>query len=117
MMKNVSNNAVLTNANASPMKDGIADNNTRFSMGRMLFTKTMNERYQPNDYLQKKLYGSKDASSRTHRLHYQAVGKGSFNEANSPNSFVNTKDINVTKDALRRVRAGGYVVPPKVTNK
>ena len=53
----------------------------------------------------------------TNKVKYQAIGKGSMNASGTDNSFINTKDVNVTSSALRRTRAGGYVVPPKVTNK
>lgn len=115
--RNVINNAILSNTNASPMKAGVSDGTSGFSSGRMLFSNTTNVKPNNDDYMKKKWMGSKDSSSRTQKLSYQAIGKGSFNKAGEDNSFVNTKDINVTKSALTRVRASGYVVPPKVTNK
>lgn len=115
--RNVSNNAVLSNKNASPMKAGVADNTSRFSSGRFMFANINNKKETPEVYLQKKWYGSNSSSLRTDKIRSQAIGKGSFNNTETNNSFINTKDINITSSALRRTRAGGYVVPPKVTNK
>lgn len=115
--RNVSNNAVLSNKNASPMKSGVADNTSRFSRGRTMFTNLNNKNESQEVYLQKKWYGSTTSSLRTDKVKYQAIGKGSMNASGADNSFINTKDVNVTSSALRRTRAGGYVVPPKVTNK
>lgn len=115
--RNVSNNAVLSNKNASPMKSGIADNSSRFSNGRSMFANINNKKESQEVYLQKKWYGSTSSSLRTDKIRSQAIGKGSFNDAGTNNSFINTKDVNDSASALRRTRAGGYVVPPKVTNK
>lgn len=115
--RNVSNNAVLSNKNASPMKSGVADNTSRFSRGRNMFTNLNNKKESQEVYLQKKWYGNTTSSLRTDKVKYQAIGKGSMNASGTDNSFINTKDVNVTSSALRRTRAGGYVVPPKVTNK
>jgi hypothetical protein len=43
-----------------------------------------------------------------------AVGKGTFNDLGKPTAFTSEKK-HVVNAALRRSRAGGYVVPAKAT--
>jgi len=61
----------------------------------------------------KKWYGNRDASQVTTNRRTNQVGAGSLNAPNSPMGFTTNTDINTTRDALRRVRAGGAVAPAK----
>jgi len=65
--------------------------------------------------VQKKWMGStnRDASQITVNRRTNNVGSGSLNYDNKLMSFTAYKDVNVVNDALRRVRAGGSVAPPK----
>jgi hypothetical protein len=67
--------------------------------------------------LQKKCYGNRDASQIVANRRVQAVGKGTFNAANTPLQFVTKNDKINIYDARRRVRSGGSRVPPIVGHK
>lgn len=110
--QNILNNAITTAKNGSPMKAGVSDGTSSFSRGKMLYSNTVHSNNNV-PIASKKHFGNKDASSITHRKKYQALGKAVVNEANQPMSLISTKNINDTKQALTRVRAGGYMVPPK----
>jgi hypothetical protein len=107
---NVLNNAIVNATNGSPMKAGVSDGTSGFARGRMMFSHGASSTIDPT----KKYFGSKDASSLIERRKYQAIGKVGINRNNEPLSFISTKDVNDTSQALTRVRAGGYMVPPKV---
>jgi hypothetical protein len=63
--------------------------------------------------IQKKWSANRDASQVTVNRRTNSVGTGSLNYANRLTSFTTYKDVNVVNDALRRVRGGGAVAPPK----
>jgi hypothetical protein len=63
--------------------------------------------------VQKKWSANRDASQITVNRRTNSVGKGSMNYDNKLMAFTAYKDVNVVNDALRRVRAGGSVAPPK----
>jgi hypothetical protein len=106
------NNAITTAKNGSPMKAGVSDGTSSFSRGKMLYTNAVHSNNNV-PIASKKHFGSRDASSITERRKYQALGKSVVNATGEPMSLISTKDVNDTKQALTRVRAGGYMVPPK----
>jgi hypothetical protein len=58
--------------------------------------------------------GNRDASTIISKRRVNSVGNGSLNASGGQISFTTVRDINVTNNALRKVRAGGaYVPPPK----
>jgi len=67
------------------------------------------------DY-KKKWYGNRDASQIVANRRVNSVGSGSMNAANKPLSFTSDNDRNTQRDARKRVRSGGAVVPAKVTH-
>jgi hypothetical protein len=104
-----------------PQKDITSVNEHAFAMHRSSFSKIMaTEREETGEILKKKnFYGgsrNKDASSII-RSRAIAGTKSSFTAKDGALSFQGTKDINDTRQALRRTRSGGAVVPPKVTHK
>ena len=108
------NNAALLASKAMPQKDSTSDNTSSFEMGRQTYintypTVTMTTQQKIN----KKWYGNKDASQVTSNRRNTEIGVGSLNASKNLMSFTTYKDINTTNDALRRVRAGGSVAPPK----
>lgn len=138
------NNGILSTKNAMPQKDLTSDNNSTFEMNRKIFTKTY---YPTNSFsnlqsgttmieqsalglannkiiisggksiLQKKwIGGNRDASQIIKNRRVYSTGSGSSSGSGST-SFKNVKDNNTARDALVRTRAGGYVAPPKVTQK
>jgi hypothetical protein len=103
------NNGTLSAIKAMPQKDSTSDGTSDFAMSR----KTYYETYTSAAALRQKKFigGNRDASSVVARRRTTEVGVGTLNAANKPLSFTTTRDINVTNNALRRVRAGGAYVP------
>ena len=102
------NNSVLTHKGAMPSKTGSADSDASFAMARSIFSSVNFAQTPP---LKKKLLQSRDAWSVLERRKNGSVGQ-SVNTAGNAIS-VATKHDNSAADALRRVRGGGAVVPPK----
>jgi len=110
------NNGTLSSLKAMPQKDITSDGASSFAMGR----KNYYETYAPapsNAVLKQKKFigGNRDASSVVARRRATEIGVGTMNSGAKPLSFTTVKDINVTNNALRRVRAGGAYVPPAKT--
>ena len=104
-----------------PQKDITSINENTFSMQRSIFTKTTStERHETGDVLlMKKFYGgsrNRDASSVIRDRSITGT-QSSFTDKDGELSFQGTKDINDTRQALRRTRSGGAIVPSKVTNR
>lgn len=119
--KNAINNGILSTIKPSPMKDITSDGNNSFSMNRQQFVKTnlTETTSTPVILLHKKWYGAnnKDASSITDSRRILEIGNGSLNASKKPFAFKTTSDINVSREALKRVRCGGCVVPAKKIHK
>jgi hypothetical protein len=109
------NNGALKFINAMPQKDSTSDGESSFEMARKIYTKT-NQPYQSKTVSNTKKWvgGNRDSSSFTTNRKNSTIGKGSINtNLNQTVSFTTYKDVNTVYDALRRVRAGGAVAPPK----
>lgn len=102
------NNAVLSTNNAMPRKDSTSVNESSFQLSRKTYVDTV-----PNTS-EMKWYGNRDASDVSRRRRVHAVGKGTFNDLGKSLSFT-SENKHVVNSALRRSRAGGYIVPPKST--
>jgi hypothetical protein len=108
------NNGTLNAIKAMPQKDSTSDNNSSFEMGRRTYAKTLpNLTQQAPQNLEKKWSGNRDASQVAANRRNKAIGVGSLNAKNVPTSFTTHKVVNTVNDAIRRVRAGGAVAPPK----
>jgi hypothetical protein len=132
------NNGALSAIKAMPLKDSTSDATSEFELNRKIYEKTYTTPLTNKQILsalkpprfsmgglkvfdgthapiQKKWMGStnRDASQITANRRTNSVGTGSMNYANNLMSFTTYKDVNVVNDALRRVRAGGAVAPPK----
>jgi hypothetical protein len=135
------NNGQLTAIRAMPQKDSTSDSNSTFEMDRAIYTRTLPniENKNPStsttynwqarrniqqvtslpsgtssNYMNgKKWYGNRDASQVTTNRRTIQVGIGSLNANNQDFGFETHSNINTTRDALRRVRAGGSVAPVK----
>lgn len=107
-------NGILKASKASPMKDNDADGDSSFSMDRRLFVRTNTDVATPAVIYKKNWYGAKnkDASSVTNSRRIVEMGT-SLNAKKEDFSFKTTRDINVTREALKRTRCGGCVVPAK----
>jgi len=102
------NNGMLNNATAMPMKDSTSDGTSTFSMGRLNYVSAGFTSPNPQ---KKWIGGNRDASQTTANRRVGAIGLGSMTSA--PNSFLSNSSKNTINDALRRVRGGGAVAPPK----
>jgi len=130
-------NSVLKSRNAMPLKDMTSTDDSDFSIDRYKYNR-INQFIPQNqipvthadvdgnsykntvlsdkkDY-KKKWYGNRDASQIVANRRVNSVGSGSMNAANKPLSFVSDNDRNTQRDARKRVRSGGAVVPAKVTH-
>jgi hypothetical protein len=131
------NNGTLSTLHAMPQKDSTSDNQSSFSADRRAYghTSTMyptiTKMNPPHSGInrvlglptvfdgthttkQKKWSGNRDASEVTRRARIQGVGSGSTNvAAGQPLSFESHANANTVNHALRRVRGGGAVAPPK----
>ena len=136
---NTMNNGKLSAIKAMPQKDSTSDGDSTFSVDRRAYVKTytnnltnmanplghfgMGNHIRPTVFdgnqtaAQKKWSGNRDASEVIRRQRINSVGVGSLNAKNQPMCFQTHSNINTTRDALRRVRAGGATVPKKVTKK
>jgi hypothetical protein len=135
------NNGQLNAIRAMPQKDSTSDGDSTFEMSRGIYTRTLpnNPTNTPtthttynwqarrnvqqttslptgesSNYINgKKWYGNRDASQVTTNRRTTQVGVGSLNANNQTMGFATHGDANTTRDALRRVRAGGAVAPAK----
>lgn len=104
------NNGILTADKAMPLKDSTSNNDSSFQMDRKEFIETIPHVIHPEN---KWIGGTRDASDVARRRRLGAVGKGTINMNNNELSFTSPNDINFRNSALKRVRAGGAVAPPK----
>jgi hypothetical protein len=109
-------NGALNGIKAMPQKDSTSDGHSTFAMGRQRFVNTYSTDIPTNQqYTQKKwIGGNRDASQVAVNRKNTQIGTGSVNASGDLMSFTTYKDINTVNNALTRVRAGGYMVPPKV---
>ena len=108
------NNGALSGAKPMPQKDSTSDNQASFNMARHTYLETVPATPETVGVkLEKKWFGSRDASSVIANRRNSAVGKGSLNASGGLFSFTTYNDINTTDAARRRARAGGSVAPPK----
>ena len=104
------NNGILTGTRVMPAKDGVADSNSMFSMGRRTFMRIMPLTAETSVIQQqKKWYGNRDASQVTASARISQIGIGT---AGTPLSFKSSAETNSQRQALNRVRGGGRAVTP-----
>jgi hypothetical protein len=97
-----------------PQKDSTSDGTNSFAMNRNLYTNTLPTNTPTvQQQIKKKWFGNRDASQVTRNRRVNEIGVGSLNANNQTMGFMSHKDPNTVNDALRRVRAGGAVAPPK----
>ena len=111
---NPMNNAELSFPKAIPLKDSTTDGSSRFSMGRMTYTRGKDLKETEN----LKWYGNSPDTHRRafnghvyHRLNFPNTV---FNIHGTATSFTTNNSINVQRQAVRRTRNGGSTVPAKV---
>jgi hypothetical protein len=115
------NNGVLSARKAMPMKEVNSDGDSSFAMDRRVYMRTpISNRTTEGDTLsviaKKKWYGGSSVRDSTVVLEKRVkneVGVGTLNADGNPISFKTVKDVNVTREALVRVRNIGSCVPAK----
>jgi hypothetical protein len=109
------NNSVLQGRSAMPQKSSTSINENRFSMNRVLYSKTIASVISETaDVMKEKQYygpRNRDASSVIQRRNI-LVG-GNRNESGQSISFQGAKETNDVRQAKKRVRSSGSVVPAK----
>jgi hypothetical protein len=117
------NNGTLNGMHVMPQKDITSDNTSSFSMGRRQYVRTLgvdttlvngNMHNTLQNQVQKKWYGNssvRDSSKVLYNKVRNEIGNGSLNASKVDMSFTETKDVNTTRQALRRVRNIGSSVP------
>lgn len=112
------NNRKLTAVKASPMHDINSSGDSHFSQSREQFMRAYSLPLANSIENQKKWFKNRDSSSVIQKKRYNAIGNGSLNATNQPIQLSGQgNDVNRVKDALTRVRGGGYVTSAKVRAK
>ena len=115
MIQNI-NNGALTGIKSMPQKDITSNGESQFQLSRHTYVNThLETALTNNEKMQKKWYGNKDASSVISNRRNNSVGNGSLNASGGLHSMTTYQDKNYENAALKRVRSGGSVVPPKVS--
>lgn len=112
-------NGALIGRKVMPQKDSTSDGQSSFEMGRRVYNQTRSEivsKETVSNIANKKWLGgnNRDASQIVANRRAHSIGQGSVGASGKLMSFTTYKDVNVVDNALRRTRAGGYMVPPKV---
>jgi hypothetical protein len=110
------NNGTLSFLRAMPQKDRTSDGDSTFAMARRDYSKMALPVANQSQNLKKKwIGGNRDASQVTANNRIFETSISSLNSDKKPLSFTTTNDTNTARQALNRVRAGGAMVPSKVT--
>jgi len=117
------NNSILSSRRAMPLKGLSSDNANSFAKGRMLFTRTYENKptteiamLHANKY---NLIGiaNRDASQVARNRRVNNMANGTLNASEKKLAFTNGNEPNSVRDALHRTRSGGARVPAKVFHK
>jgi hypothetical protein len=110
-----SNNGILSARKSMPMKDVNSDGDSSFAMDRRVYMRAPVSSTSTSTS-GKKWYGGSSVRDSTLVLEKRVkneVGVGSLNADGNPLSFQTVRDVNVTREALVRVRNIGSCVPAK----
>ena len=117
-----------------PQKFSVADGGTLFSLGREVYSRAITKEKQDRQALEKAYANNIKLPAKSIKVHDSheyierkrniAIGKGSIpgsRNSDEPTPFtfkaINNSNINTVRNALRKNRNSGYVVPPKVYNR
>jgi len=110
------NNGTLSFLRAMPQKDSTSNGDSSFAMARHNYSKmVLPTTNQPKNVEKKWIGGNRDASQVIANNRIIETSVSTLNAGKKPLSFTTTKDTNTARQALNRVRAGGAIVPLKVT--
>jgi hypothetical protein len=96
-----------------PSADDSTFSSNRASYARSIYPRITNVETEAQITKQKKVYNRHDASSRIERLKLQAIGQSSMRLKEDETLSFKAPNVNDARDALRRTRSHGYIVPPK----
>lgn len=119
IIKNV-NNGILSSRRAMPLKGITSDNDYSFAKGRMIFTRThQNKPTTENGILQEsknKLIGvaNRDASQVSHNRRVNHIANGTLNAFQKKMAFTNGNEVNTVRTTLHKTKSSGSRVPAKV---
>lgn len=111
------NNGILSARKAMPMKELNSDGDSSFAMDRSVYMRTP---VSSEIVTKKKWYGGSSVRDSTVVMEKRVkneVGVGTLNADGNATSFHTVRDVNVTRDALIRVRNIGSCVPAKKIHK
>lgn len=111
-----SNNGILSARKAMPMKEVNSDGDSSFAMDRRVYIRAPVSSDKLETIAKKKWYGGssvRDSSVVLNKRIKNEVGVGTLNAGGNPTAFKTVKDVNVTREALVRVRNIGSCVPAK----
>ena len=111
-----SNNGILSARKAMPMKEVNSDGDSSFAMDRRVYMHTPISSDNLEIVAKKKWYGGSSVRDSTLVIEKRVkneIGVGSLNADGNALSFKTVKDVNVTREALIRVRNIGSCVPAK----
>ena len=122
IIKNI-NNGVLSSRRAMPLKGISSDNAHSFAKGRMLFSRTHEDKPTTEKGIlqdnKNKLIGvaNRDASQVARNRRVNNIANGTLNASQKKLAFTNGNEVNTVRTALHRTRSGGARVPAKVFHK
>jgi hypothetical protein len=99
-----------------PSADDSTFSSNRAAYARSIYPRIANDASKTNAEQitkQKRIYNRHDASSRIERLKLQAIGESSMRLKEDETLSFKAPNVNDARDALRRTRSHGYIVPPK----
>ncbi len=117
------NNGILSSRRAMPLKGISSDNAHNFAKGRMVFTRTYEDKpTTKKDILQdtkNKLIGvaNRDASQVSHNRRVNNIANGTLNAFQKKMAFTNGNEVNTVRTTLHKTRSSGSRVPAKVFHK
>jgi hypothetical protein len=112
-LQNINNN-VLSSQKAMPLKDTTTNGDSHFSNPRHQYIESLNT--TPVSIEKKWIGGNRDASQIIQNRRINTIGLGTLNAKQNPMSFTTSVPTNTVRNAIKRVRSGGAVVPAKVTH-
>jgi hypothetical protein len=122
---NALNNGIMNGVMPMPQKFEPSDGNETFALNRKSYIENVSKNYNRPLYTRKELnkkggipLNNNTSSTVTEMKRIAAIGKSSTKYGQPVDSNLSFKSVNnnTVRNAKRRIRSSGYVVPPKVFN-
>lgn len=113
------NNSVLSSKGAMPQKSLLSVNENPFSMNRVLYSRTVQTYTKEDNTIKKEkhYYGNRNSDASSVMERKKLLNAGRKNYLGNDISHQSERTINDVRDAKKRVRSSGSIVPAKVTHK